>query len=721
MAACNHLTKSMLDILQSFEDKLEALDATMHPIHMATQALTTRQDNLESTLSSVDSLIKHVELANTPGAEIPLMRKGADYSTCIEFLRDIHRSVGYFVRHKRFRKGDEALSRLREILDEGIRDCLREFTHSVTISKAIDTKAQGKGSTAFKSGASQPYSAAALLGAGRWVSPDDRERGGGGSVVDSTIEDTTFAGSRAGGGGSRHRLGVPLESKGAGSSASRSQAPDDADNDDAAGPLTGEEREREILDMVDEDLVRKLGTILAFLYLNKESEGVLDKLVSERSAYLSSFLSMTIEKRQTNPLRKRNSRRSRDDKAKVGSRYERGTHQAIFLIRLTRELLALEFAFLSQLLKEHGNLPHTLTYEKMGKILEVPIEYLDRRWTKTAKENIIRPLVCLDMLGEYNAIRGAYFQVLESGGQKTSFQDVAQKMHGLLGTVSKACGRAFLEYKQRLEVKIRNEVLDKKTQVDQLPKDGTVWSRSVSVMNFLLVSLQEYKDVLELPMLAKTPEMGSFCRAFRPQTRNMLALIVLALTAALKNTLAQIAKGYKKSSLAQIFLLNNYHFVLKRIKECAPVSAALKGTHFNAEWEKLMEGAKQAYLSHTWDKAMAPISPKDTKQLLARCKPSGKPGDSLLYPDRWAKQAIKSKFKEFNDRFQKEYSQQRGWSVPDADLRNAIRNANIKKVVGEYEAFYEIFKNVEFSHNKRKHMRFTPTVMKEMLELLLPD
>ena len=70
------------------------------------------------------------------------------------------------MRHKRFRKGDEALSRLREILDEGIRDCLREFTHSVTISKAIDTKAQGKGSTAFKSGTSQPYSAAALLGAG---------------------------------------------------------------------------------------------------------------------------------------------------------------------------------------------------------------------------------------------------------------------------------------------------------------------------------------------------------------------------------------------------------------------------------------------------------------------------------------------------------------------------------------------------------------------------
>ena len=28
-------------------------------------------------------------------------------------------------------------------------------------------------------------------------------------------------------------------------------------------------------------------------------------------------------------------------------------------------------------------------------------------------------------------------------------------------------------------------------------------------MNFLLVSLQEYKDVLELPMLAKTSEMGS--------------------------------------------------------------------------------------------------------------------------------------------------------------------------------------------------------------------
>ena len=53
--------------------------------------------------------------------------------------------------------------------------------------------------------------------------------------------------------------------------------------------------------------------------------------------------------------------------------------------------------------------------------------------------------------------------------------------------------------------------------------------------------------------------------------------------------------------------------------------------------------------------------------------------------------------------------------MPDADLRNAIRNANIKKVVGEYEAFYEIFKNVEFSHNKRKHMRFTPTVMKRCL------
>ena len=121
----------------------------------------------------------------------------------------------------------------------------------------------------------------------------------------------------------------------------------------------------------------------------------------------------------------------------------------------------------------------------------------------------------------------------------------------------------------------------------------------------------------------------------------MLALIVLALTAALKNTLAQIAKGYKNRSPKSF--CSTTTILCSRGSRSARRSAALKGTHFNAEWEKLMEGAKQAYLSYTWDKAMAPISPKDTKQLLARCKPSGKPGDSLLYPDRWAKQAIKSK------------------------------------------------------------------------------
>mmetsp|Transcript_26278 Transcript_26278/g.49042 ORF Transcript_26278/g.49042 Transcript_26278/m.49042 type:complete len:491 (-) Transcript_26278:165-1637(-) len=475
------------------------------------------------------------------------------------------------------------------------------------------------------------------------------------------------------------------------------------------------ELKEELSEMIDKDMVARLGLIGEFLKTNHQMD-YLDKLVTERTTYLLNFLVVAIEKDNYNPYKS-------ESKESEVHRYVRGTHQAIFLIRLTFQLVHLEAMFLDMLLRKvvkHQLQEDGLYAEHVGKILDVPVDYLCRRWQKVASHSSSNPLINLDMLSEYNSLQKDFSQLLITPDDR-QLDPAYNKLLGLQKTMTKACGRAFIEYdallaKQKERVSHGIQLKSKKGKHKGLPSDGTVWHVSVKTLNFLLNGLMNYRETLEHPCMQRCNELRGFVKGNAANTT--VGSIVLTITETLKNTLIEISKGYRNTSLAQIFLLNNFHFIQKRIKESGLLSKDIKNSGFVSQYQKLMDAAQDKYASHSWDRALEYVSILDSQKILKKCE---KKADGKIYPDRWAKASIKSKFKEFNERFAKQYEDQSVWSVPDADLRSQIRNRNMKKILDAYELFYMTYHKVQFSRNMGKHLKYTPRNLKAMLESLLPD
>jgi len=354
-------------------------------------------------------------------------------------------------------------------------------------------------------------------------------------------------------------------------------------------------------------------------------------------------------------------------------------------------LVFLESKFLDVLLRKyrtHHLQDAGLYKEHVGKILDVAVDYLCRRWQKIGSQSSANPLVTLDMLSEYNSLQKDFSRLLiTSDGYQLN--PAYNKLLGLQKTMTKACGRAFIEYdaslsKQKERVSHGIHLKSKKGKHKGLPSDGTVWRVSVKTLNFLLNGLLDYRQTIEHPCMQRCNELRGFVRGNTANTT--VGSIVLTITDTLKNTLIEISKGYRNPSLTQIFLLNNFHFIQKRIKESGLLSKDIKNSGFVSLYQKLMDEAQDKYSSNSWDRALEYVSILDSEKILKRCE---KKPDGSLEPDRWAKASIKSKFKEFNERFAKQYEDQSVWSVPDADLRSQIRNRNMKKILEAYEQFYK--------------------------------
>eukprot|EP00466_Bigelowiella_natans_P003282 jgi/Bigna1/80532/fgenesh1_pg.72_\ len=698
MASCQALTDSMMEILQSFEDKLQTLDHTVQPIleyenYIQTETLTTRQVNIEMTITKVDELIFNVQLANTSPHEIPSIE--ADYKAYLGWLKNVHMGVQYFKANSKFRKGSEALHKLKELLEDGVKECMREFFRRLSDS------------------VTQPYRAKDLLRAHHWRRLRNRYREHGEGEDDGAadqgqeMECQSSVGGLSAIGGNFLKLGGGGRGEADASAFSMAEGvPGDRKHGDGEDEKDGDEFD--VLDMINKGLVVKMGSIASFLFLNSQTE-YLDKLVSERSSFVSDFLTQTIEKKETNPLFSGSNKKGGGQQQAVlqqpaeAERYARGSHQAIFLLHLTMQIVILESQFPNMLLKDNGNLPHSLYSEYVGRIMEVPVDYLIKKWAKTAKDlSHSNPLVLLDMLGEYNSVHRDFMSALrnsEEGGGGTDNAAAYTKMMGLQKTISKACGRSFHEYETRIlkqKEKIKSHGAasassygySKKRggQKKRLPSDGTVWQGTVKCFSFLVNGLLPYREVLEHPCLRRCSELKEFLRV--PKKRKSVSIVgsvILTIIDTLKSTLVEISKRYRNPSLSQIFLLNNYHFISKRIREVGELQSDLKEAGFEKEYSNLMKDAQELYLKYSWDKALQHISVDDSKKILDRCTEQG----NKRIPDWWAKSMIKSKFREFNDKFAKQYEDQNIWSVPDADLRSQIRNLNLKKIWDDYKKFYE--------------------------------
>ena len=62
----------------------------------------------------------------------------------------------------------------------------------------------------------------------------------------------------------------------------------------------------------------------------------------------------------------------------------------------------------------------------------------------------------------------------------------------------------------------------------------------------------------------------------------------------------------------------------------------------------------------------------------------------------------------FNKEFEELSNTQRGFSVPDIELRESLKRDNKELILPKYQAFYDKYSNVQFSKHSDKYIRYTP-------------
>lgn len=711
---CQLLSDKMISILQSFEDKLDRLGETMHPIHRSTHSLTTKQKNLRDTIRVVDDIIANHNLA--------LRAKSLVSSANLSLYRDflgrlarIREGIQFFNEHKTFKNTDRCQRELRDALRLGVEKCEAHF-----VKLLMD---------------SLPYNPKSLL----FVDVFERQSELKLSVVGAAA---AHSGGHMGG---------------------------DADAlEDARGVARAA--------LLDSALVERLGSMAGCLRENGR-QGFIDTLVGDRSKRLASFMEEVIEKqaylgpadaesrqgsagaaahggssRSLPPRRATgasagHSRQASDINAgssapeagKHGRRpqYERGSHRSLFYLRVLLHALLVEHVLFKDMLIKHAGVPPLKSHIAYCSAVEIALDYTLKRVLRIIKEQEdYGLLVALDVMrfvleyfDDFRAVLAPAAGVSrEVAGPKpgarvrkperTPWGVQLRRLRDFEDKLGALCGQALDELKSHI---LKSHKTVKRGTRKKRIMDGTVHVVTVQTLNYLINDLHPYGETLERLARSQLKEVVDIrARYSAKEATTTVGAILLWFLDVLQQALRDIAsREIPNACLGWVFLLNNLQLIHKRVAESKAVAGDIKRREFNEKYYALINEARQRYLDMSWSRCLEAISLSDRDAVFARCQRRIVPdGAALFTPDKVAKKAIKAKFAEFNHCFGKQYSRQKAWAVPDAALRSQLRNANTELLLPRYEEFYALYKTVGFSRNVGKYMRFRPSVLAEMLSEL---
>eukprot|EP00727_Mastigamoeba_balamuthi_P011209 m51a1_g6710 hypothetical protein (793) ;mRNA; f:123428-126671 len=234
-------------------------------------------------------------------------------------------------------------------------------------------------------------------------------------------------------------------------------------------------------------------------------------------------------------------------------------------------------------------------------------------------------------------------------------------------------------------------------QSQTIPPDGTVHESTTTTVNYLKRVL-EYKDCLD-PYLAGV--VGTKSTMALPSDLNNTGVFIHRSFELLQHSLEAKAKRDKRATISTVFLLNNYHHVLKAVRS-TPLQETLGSSYpaFAVMYEDLIAKQKAA-LKASWTTAAQAATLED---------PTVKNITKKSY--------IKDKFKTFNTEVEMLFETQRRFTVPDVDLRNELRGMIAAMIVPVYGAMYARYNDVPFTRNKTKYIRYTKETLKGMVGCL---
>ncbi|XP_022092388.1 exocyst complex component 7-like isoform X2 [Acanthaster planci] len=233
-----------------------------------------------------------------------------------------------------------------------------------------------------------------------------------------------------------------------------------------------------------------------------------------------------------------------------------------------------------------------------------------------------------------------------------------------------------------------------------MPKDGTVHELTSNALTFL-EHLLDYIDTTAAMLTAHRDQGYSPKTTDVDANKRQVSIYVAKVLGALSLNLDQKAKTYSDQYLGAIFLLNNYHYILKSLERSELMKLVLVSTpDIESHYADVIRDQKKEY-SKSWNKVLShilevnkPMSSQRMAQEAAKLKDK-------------ERQQIKDKFKGFNQDFEELYKTQKSYAIPHAELRTALREENKKLIVQPYQVFRDKYMLINFTKNPGKYMKLT--------------
>ncbi|KAI8380096.1 Cullin repeat-like-containing domain protein [Blakeslea trispora] len=384
-----------------------------------------------------------------------------------------------------------------------------------------------------------------------------------------------------------------------------------------------------------------------------------------------------------------------------GSSYERGSSEFLKYTECFTKMLQSECRFAEQIMGNEQRraaalkgtiIPATSEYVAAGKQLNAVAKRLN--YTETA--------FVFDIIEKYDRECSVYLEDITSIVSLHEIQD-------MINSFKLTILRNFHEFME--DIRGRKDM----NQPMNLSSDGTVHEMTSNALNYFK-RLYTWRDTVE-PLLLLIGDGGwnnmpspqvllDNSRHYDPNLgATLLQKFFIDALDQMTMALQLKSRGYKKPTLATLFLLNNYNHILRQIR--SPPLNSIFDDGSEIKFGKLVKKQLDAY-QESWKPCVENLM--DVTYVRG-----GSIKSSMGSQDR---QLVKERFKNFNMEFEEISRAQQSYAIPDQELRNQVIRDVKNVIVPMYGRFLDKYQNTDFSKNPAKYIRYDRDRVDKMLSHL---
>ncbi|OWM86054.1 hypothetical protein CDL15_Pgr027280 [Punica granatum] len=230
---------------------------------------------------------------------------------------------------------------------------------------------------------------------------------------------------------------------------------------------------------------------------------------------------------------------------------------------------------------------------------------------------------------------------------------------------------------------------------------GTIHPLTRYVMNYISL-ISDYKQTMN-DLIVSKPSAGSRYSG-DPSIPDMeftefegktpLELHLIWIIVILQFNLDGKSKHYRDTSLAHLFMMNNVHYIVQKVKG-SPELREMIGDDYLKKLTGKFRQAATSYQRATWVRVLYCL--RDEGLHVSGGFSSGV-----------SKNALRERFKAFNAMFEEVHRTQATWLIPDNQLREELRISISEKLIPAYRSFLGRFRShIESGKHPENYIKYT--------------